>query len=40
MGVQFPKLLQAAEAFISTQLRDFTRLGPDGQFYTAPEYPL
>jgi ATP-dependent DNA helicase RecG len=26
-------------AILTSQLRDFTRLGDDGVFYTAPEYP-
>lgn len=34
-----PLLLQRASAVISSQLRDFSRLGPDGIFYSAPEYP-
>ena len=34
-----PRQLARAEEVISSQLRDFSRLGPDGKFYTAPEYP-
>lgn len=34
-----PRLLEEAASVISSQLRDFSRLGNDGIFYTAPEYP-
>jgi ATP-dependent DNA helicase RecG len=34
-----PLLLEQAFSFISSQLRDFSRLGEDGLFYGAPEYP-
>jgi ATP-dependent DNA helicase RecG len=34
-----PKLIVDSEAVIQGQLREFSRLGPDGKFYTAPEYP-
>jgi ATP-dependent DNA helicase RecG len=34
-----PKLIAEAEQVIESQLRDFTSLGKDGRFYTAPEYP-
>lgn len=34
-----PILLRDAEQIISQQMRDFTRLGKDGRFYTRPEYP-
>ena len=34
-----PTQLTKAEEIISSQLRDFSRLGSDGKFYTAPEYP-
>jgi len=34
-----PTQLTKAEEVISSQLRDFSRLGSDGKFYTAPEYP-
>jgi ATP-dependent DNA helicase RecG len=34
-----PKLIVAAETTLDSQLRTFNRLGPDGKFYTAPEYP-
>lgn len=34
-----PRVLERAAAVISSQLRDFSRLGDDGIFYSAPEYP-
>jgi len=34
-----PRLIADSEIAIQSQLRDFSRLGPDGKFYTAPEYP-
>ncbi len=34
-----PALLVAAEKTLNDQLRDFSRLGKDGKFFTAPEYP-
>jgi len=34
-----PNQIQMAEAVISAQLREFSRLGEGGKFYTAPEYP-
>jgi len=34
-----PRLLEEAASVIDSQLRDFSRLGNDGIFYTAPEYP-
>ncbi len=34
-----PSLIVESESVIQGQLRDFSRLGPDGKFYTAPEYP-
>jgi len=34
-----PKLIEDTAAILKGQLRDFTRLGDDGVFYTAPEYP-
>jgi ATP-dependent DNA helicase RecG len=34
-----PELIVKAERVIDSQLRDFSRLGPDLRFYTAPEYP-
>ncbi len=34
-----PTLIVGAERLIESQLREFSRLGPDGKFYTAPEYP-
>lgn len=32
-------MLARAEAAIESQMRNFTRLGSDGKFFTAPEYP-
>ena len=34
-----PRILEEAEGVIESQLREFSRLGPDGKFYTAAEYP-
>jgi ATP-dependent DNA helicase RecG len=34
-----PQLIQEAEVVLGSQLREFSRLGIDGKFYTAPEYP-
>jgi len=34
-----PRLIVKAAEALSTQLRDFSKLGKDGKFYTAPEYP-
>lgn len=34
-----PEIAAQAERAIRDQLREFSRLGPDGKFYTAPEYP-
>lgn len=34
-----PTLLARAEDVLKSQLRDFSKLGTDGKFYTAPEYP-
>ena len=34
-----PELIKKAQDMIMSQLRDFTRLGTDGKFFTAPEYP-
>ena len=34
-----PQLILESERVIETQIRDFSRLGSDGKFYTAPEYP-
>src|SRR5207253_157434 len=34
-----PAAIEEAEGVISSQIRDFTRLGKDGKFYTRPEYP-
>lgn len=34
-----PKQLAEAEEFVASQIKNFTRLGPDGRFITSPEYP-
>lgn len=34
-----PTLLARAEDVLKSQLRDFSKLGTDGKFYTSPEYP-
>jgi ATP-dependent DNA helicase RecG len=34
-----PRLLEHTAELLSAQLRDFSRLGDDGVFYGAPEYP-
>ena len=34
-----PRILVRAHEVIENQIREFSRLGPDGKFYTAPEYP-
>jgi len=34
-----PHLLERSAEVISSQLRDFSRMGPDKIFYSAPEYP-
>ncbi len=34
-----PRLVADAARFLDGQLRDFSSLGPDGRFYSAPEYP-
>jgi ATP-dependent DNA helicase RecG len=34
-----PILIDMAESALHQQLREFSRLGDDGKFYTAPEYP-
>ena len=34
-----PRLLEQTAEVLSAQLRDFSRLGGDGVFYSAPEYP-
>ncbi|MDX6613229.1 MAG: ATP-dependent helicase RecG [Blastocatellia bacterium] len=34
-----PRLLEQAATMLGQQLRDFSRLGDDGIFYSAPEYP-
>lgn len=34
-----PKVILQAEVVLDSQLRTFNRLGSDGKFYTAPEYP-
>lgn len=35
-----PYIIQRARGIVDSQLREFSRLGPDGKFYTAPEYPI
>jgi ATP-dependent DNA helicase RecG len=34
-----PKIISAIEIILDSQLRTFSKLGTDGKFYTAPEYP-
>ncbi len=34
-----PRLIQETEELVASQIRNFTRLGNDGKFYTRPEYP-
>ena len=34
-----PRMVQEAEEIVTSQIRDFTRLGNDSKFYTRPEYP-
>jgi ATP-dependent DNA helicase RecG len=34
-----PRLVENAEKVVEQQIRDFSRMGKDGKFYTAPEYP-
>lgn len=34
-----PLILQDAEKIIEGQMRNFTRMGKNGRFYTKPEYP-
>jgi ATP-dependent DNA helicase RecG len=34
-----PVVIQETESVVAGQIRDFTRLGRDGKFYTRPEYP-
>jgi ATP-dependent DNA helicase RecG len=34
-----PYVIQSTADILTHQLRDFSRLGPDNKFYTAPEYP-
>ena len=34
-----PEVIEATADVLTHQLRDFSRLGPDNRFYTAPEYP-
>jgi ATP-dependent DNA helicase RecG len=34
-----PELIDGAEKAIESQIRNFTRLGADGKFFSAPEYP-
>jgi ATP-dependent DNA helicase RecG len=34
-----PRQIEQVEKVLLSQIRDFSRLGPDQKFYTAPEYP-
>ena len=34
-----PGIIVETEGVVQSQVRDFTRLGTDGKFFTAPEYP-
>ena len=34
-----PRQIVEAEGVLDSQLREFSRLGPESKFYTAPEYP-
>lgn len=34
-----PELIRQADDAVNSQMRNFTRLGKDGRFYTKPEYP-
>lgn len=34
-----PDIIAEADIVINSQIRDFSRLGPKGKFFTAPEYP-
>ena len=34
-----PRIIQQTEQIVTSQIRNFTRLGQDGKFYTRPEYP-
>lgn len=34
-----PRQIMEIDQILSSQLRDFSRLGPDSKFFTAPEYP-
>lgn len=34
-----PRQIEKIEEMIASQMRNFTRLGQDGRFYTKPEYP-
>jgi len=34
-----PEIIARTEAILDSQLRTFSKLGKDGKFYTAPEYP-
>ena len=39
MEGRIPELIAQADAAIQSQIRDYSRLGPGGKFFTAPEYP-
>ncbi len=34
-----PLLISEVEQIVEAQMRNFTRLGKDGRFYSRPEYP-
>lgn len=36
---QVPRIIEKVESVLDAQLRNFSRLGPDGKFCVAPEYP-
>ena len=36
---QLPRIIEEADRVIQEQTRTFSRLGPNGKFYTQPEYP-
>jgi len=38
-SLPLPRLIAESAEAIKSQLREFSRLGQDGKFYTAPEYP-
>jgi len=36
---RLPELIAETDQIINSQIKDFSRLGPKGKFFTAPEYP-